>query len=295
MNSVTRNQCPVTSKLLEPVTGYRLARRSLGEGRSLVTSLFLLTFALQVSAQTDITTLNGGTITFDGVETQLEYHVEWTSGLGGTNQFNAHFVDQEHIRATGTTMTVARPQFFRIVGTNKLSNGIYRIAELPTVVTAGAAKINIEWSESANGPWHTNWSTPQEQASEGDVIVVQTPRFFRLSLVTCQSNFASCTDWSDQTDPASNRVVDFGGVFGNNYSPKCLKIKNGQAVTFQTTQTFGSHPLIVDCQEHAAMTNTSSGTSAQFLFIKPGYYNYHCQFHGNSSGGGMAGNIWVIP
>lgn len=242
----------------------------------------------------DIVSMQNGQVTFTNLSTQLEYRVEWKSQYGSTNGFSNIYSSAEYITATGTTaMTVDVPQYFRIAGTNALSNGIYRASDLPTVINAGTnAKFDIEWSVSPNGPWNTNYATGQFLNNTGSVVTIQSPRYFRISFVNCPSNFAGCGTWSDQTPGASNRTVSFP-VAGNNYDPKCLKVKVGQNVTF--SGTFASHPLTADCQEHAAMTNQASGGSAIFQFIKPGYYGYHCAFHGDSAGNGMAGNIWVIP
>jgi plastocyanin len=256
--------------------------------------VLLLVLVLDSRAQTpDISSFTGGSVTFTNVQTSMEYHVEWATGLGGTNQFQPHFRGQEYITPTGGLgMTVGAPQFFRVSATNKLSNGIYRISEFPTVVTGGSAKVDIEWAENPNGPWYTNWATPQEQSSTSAVIVVQTPRYFRASLVACASNFVGAATWLDATDPDADRTNDFTCC---SYAKRYLKVKVGQSVTF--AGDFGFHPLVIDCQDSTSLTNTSGFTGSRtFMFLKPGYYGYHCQNHGNPpSSGNMSGNIWVIP
>lgn len=119
---------------------------------------------------------------------------------------------------------------------------------------------------------------------------VSTPNYLRVNFINCPSNFASCGTWTDATDPGASRAITavFSGGFV--YSPKCLKIKAGQAVTY--SMAFSTHPLVADCQDHASLTNTSSGSSAAFSFPYPGYYGFHCAVHGP---GGMSGSIWVIP
>jgi len=257
--------------------------------------LVLLVLASSTRAQDPtITTFQNGQVTFTNVSTQFEYRVEWAPRVSNTNEYSNIYNSVEYITPTGTVaMTVDVPSYFRVAGTNALSNGIIRASDLPTLVNAGTnAKIDIEWSQSPNGPWNTNWAPAQMVANTGTYVTIQSPRYFRINFVNCPSNFASCGTWSDQTPGASNRTISFP-VSGNNYDPKCLKVKVGQNVTF--SGTFASHPLTADCQEHAAITNQNSGSSAIFQFVKPGYYGYHCAFHGAPDGSGMAGNIWVIP
>ncbi|MBK06567.1 MAG: hypothetical protein CL920_29465 [Deltaproteobacteria bacterium] len=111
----------------------------------------------------------------------------------------------------------------------------------------------------------------------------------------CSASYANCTNYTDLTASASIREVKFGSAgSGNSYTPKCIKIKVGQTVKFDGN--FSGHPLKTQCQEASDMTDTSTGTTKNFTFTKPGYYNYYCQFHSNgTTGSGMAGNIWVVP
>jgi plastocyanin len=83
------------------------------------------------------------------------------------------------------------------------------------------------------------------------------------------------------------------------YSPKCLKVHVGDAVTFTTTSgDFSMHPM--EASRHRGntadtpITSTSSGTSRSFTFSTSGFFGYYCSVHGRlDDGTAMAGVIWV--
>jgi plastocyanin len=97
---------------------------------------------------------------------------------------------------------------------------------------------------------------------------------------------------ADRTEPQAPRTVSFNaGV----YSPACLKIKVGQAVTW--SGDLGVHPLRPGQfgggnQPGNPITATSSGSSLMVTFPAAGDFGYYCDTHGP---GGMMGAIFVIP
>jgi plastocyanin len=119
-------------------------------------------------------------------------------------------------------------------------------------------------------------------------------RVAQVPPLTCSQGFAGCGSYQDQTAPASNRIVVFDFAF---YSPKCMRIKAGQMVTF--VGAFGSHPFNWSCQEGGPVTNDPPGgatpSQAAYTFNTPGYYSYYCGVHGTSGGSGMSGSIEVVP
>ena len=146
----------------------------------------LLGLALAPSSKAqdpNIVSLQGGTITFTNISTSLEYRVEWKARQGDTNVYSNVYSSAEYITATGTTaMTVDVPTYFRIAGTNALSNGIYRASDLPTLINTGTnLQFSLEWSQSPNGPWSTNWGTGQFLNNTGAVVTVQSPRYYRVT------------------------------------------------------------------------------------------------------------------
>jgi plastocyanin len=108
----------------------------------------------------------------------------------------------------------------------------------------------------------------------------------------CATTFANCTTFTDHTD-GGTPTVGFGGGLGNNYSPKCLRIKAGQSITF--SGAFTSHPLDQACGPVDVITATDTGSTASFTFSATGRYGYFCTVHGTSTGTGMAGAINVVP
>ena len=251
--------------------------------------LLLLCLSLPAFGDPGVVGFESGSITWTNDNTNLEYRIESTPALGP--DFTGRYEHLQFIRATGTTMTTPVPAFFRVAGTSALPARVYRASDLPFVVGAGTnARITLEWAVAPDGPWQTNWVAPQELAATGATMAVATPNYLRVNFINCPSNFSSCGAWTDATDPGAARTITavFSGGFV--YSPKCLKIRTGQAVTY--SMPFSSHPLVADCQDHASITNTGSGSSATFSFPYPGYYGFHCAIHGP---GGMSGNIWVVP
>lgn len=105
-----------------------------------------------------------------------------------------------------------------------------------------------------------------------------------------------CTEMAamDRTDPGAQRSVTFAGFA---YTPRCLKVKVGQTVTWNGDLSF--HPLragaIVDNQPMAQPGNpipsTSAGNTVSVTFNAAGDFGYYCAVHQP----GMAGAIYVVP
>ncbi len=106
----------------------------------------------------------------------------------------------------------------------------------------------------------------------------------------CPAVDTSCPAYEDHTATGDGRTINFGGTFGLNYSPTCMKIARTQMVTFMGT--FSTHPLRQDCGPAATITATTVGTTASFTFNTAGIYGYYCNNH---RGTGMVGAIQVLP
>ena len=120
----------------------------------------------------------------------------------------------------------------------------------------------------------------------------------------CPPAFAGCGSdaappFFDQTAEDAGRVVTFQTTTTTppryEYTPKCLRIKTGQTVTF--TGDFYIHPLAPACGPSAALENrTDAGiSSSTFTLSAPGAYGYYCLDHGNTQGASMSGVIDVVP
>jgi plastocyanin len=101
-------------------------------------------------------------------------------------------------------------------------------------------------------------------------------------LAGCPVSFAGCSAYVDETSSAQV-AIQVGA--GNFYTPKCVRVKAGTAVTIQVT---GSHPL-------SSAGCGAAPVSSSFIAGTPGVLGYFCTNHGNGNGGGMAGAILVEP
>lgn len=80
------------------------------------------------------------------------------------------------------------------------------------------------------------------------------------------------------------------------YTPRCMTIHAGQAVTFNGD--FSGHPFAPGVaasstgtgSANSPITETKTGSSASFTFPAAGVYPYHCEYH---SGNGMFGAVRV--
>jgi plastocyanin len=105
--------------------------------------------------------------------------------------------------------------------------------------------------------------------------------------------FAPCA--SESAYVSNTTAIAFGGTLGFNYSPACLKVAPGTAITF--SGDFATHPLTPSVTRTTPGPNpivsTDTGTTASFAFNTPGFYGYFCLQHGTDEGVAMAGMIWV--
>jgi plastocyanin len=111
-----------------------------------------------------------------------------------------------------------------------------------------------------------------------------------LSFPACAAAFAGCADYTDATATDAARTITFSG---GSYTPKCLKLRQGQAVTF--SGTFSSHPLEQSCGPVGAIAAVNAGKTATYTLGAAGDYGYFCNFHGDATGSGMSGSIRVVP
>ena len=102
---------------------------------------------------------------------------------------------------------------------------------------------------------------------------------------------APCNALGDYT---AGSTIRFGGSVGNAYSPACLTVRVGDTVTWEGG--FSGHPRSPSTRGTASnpITHVSSGTSQAVQFTRAGFFPYFCEFHGDDSGGGMAGVVRVI-
>lgn len=109
------------------------------------------------------------------------------------------------------------------------------------------------------------------------------------------AGFAGCTTFVDLTAGDASRVVTFPVGGQEVYSPKCIKVRFGQSVTF-TGGSFGAHPFDAACQPTSGpLSRVAAGSSASFVFDQAlGVYGYFCSEHGSVNGSGMAGAVMVV-
>lgn len=110
-----------------------------------------------------------------------------------------------------------------------------------------------------------------------------------LGPAACSAAFAGCTDFTDGTASPAARLVGFASFA---YSPRCLRIKVGQAVAFHGD--FAVHPLRQACGPRL-LASTDSGQDASFTATAAGTVGYYCLDHGNPQGQAMSGAIDVVP
>jgi plastocyanin len=107
----------------------------------------------------------------------------------------------------------------------------------------------------------------------------------------CDPAWAGCTeaDFNAGDMTAIAGTINIGLVGSQPYSPTCVRVQAGQAVTIEATAV---HPFEKVCAEDSVMDLQHTSTSAvTFTFTSPGYYNYRCLNHPSS----MVGNIQVVP
>jgi plastocyanin len=95
-----------------------------------------------------------------------------------------------------------------------------------------------------------------------------------------------------------NVTITFGGLVGFAYSPACIRIVEGTAVTF--SGGFVPHPLVGGTvgmsgpmpDPASPILPTNTGTSATFVLASVGEFGYYCNAHWSD---GMFGGIIVEP
>ncbi len=105
---------------------------------------------------------------------------------------------------------------------------------------------------------------------------------------------APCLNATDYQTGVSTIV--FGGTLGHVYSPNCIKIPPGSTLTWQGD--FETHPLTPSTrgtQPNPIVATTGGTTPASFTFPQVGLYPFYCAVHGDNSGDGMSGVVWVCP
>jgi plastocyanin len=103
------------------------------------------------------------------------------------------------------------------------------------------------------------------------------------------SPICGCTEAAAEDHTAETSVtVAFGGTHGLAYSPKCILVAPGTAVSFEGE--FSTHPLSATEGTGNPITHTTSGTTASFTFTAAGAFGYQCDVHFAS---GMCGAIFV--
>ena len=116
---------------------------------------------------------------------------------------------------------------------------------------------------------------------------------------TCQAmttlEFMPLAPCNLPSDYADSGTVNFGGALGNVYSPRCVRVRAGTRITF--SGDFASHPLRPSTRGTSGnlIPATNTGDRAGIIFGSPGFFPFYCQFHGDGSGGGMAGVVQVMP
>ncbi len=102
---------------------------------------------------------------------------------------------------------------------------------------------------------------------------------------------SACTPQEFVTVTESQATV---AISGGGYTPKCLKVKSGTAVTIQASPR---HPLqgvqVAGNPTNPFVRGTEATRSETHSLVEPGRYAYFCTHHGDSQGGGMAGEILV--
>ena len=120
------------------------------------------------------------------------------------------------------------------------------------------------------------------------------------------AEFNGCAEaqFVDRTAASASRVVGYGGAGGSTifgYSPKCITIAAGQAVTFTggTSSNFGVHPLAPGTNGNATagtagnpVPRQASGSVSDVTVTFPsaGTFPYVCEAH---AAAGMVGVVRV--
>ena len=114
--------------------------------------------------------------------------------------------------------------------------------------------------------------------------------------------YAGCSDadWVDGTGTTAERKVnatyqEWDAGYDGQYTPKCLKIYQGQTVTFTGDYSFADLPLTQGCGPIYVIGSLESGGSQDVRFNKAGLYGYYESYIGEKDGTKMAGAVLVVP
>lgn len=100
---------------------------------------------------------------------------------------------------------------------------------------------------------------------------------------------AGCKE-SDYIEADIEASVGFKGM---GYSPRCLKVLKGSEINIAASQI---HPLVAIPGDSASAVNPipAAVNTVSVVFSETGVFGYFCDRHGDASGQGMAGSIWVV-
>lgn len=104
----------------------------------------------------------------------------------------------------------------------------------------------------------------------------------------CTAGWAGCTKPTTMTGMAAV-TVDFGSGFS--YSPSCLRVDVGTAVTLPGASF---HPLAQGCGMEDVGIADGATTNQTVTFTTAGTYGFYCMFHGAPDGSGMAMLVEVV-
>lgn len=113
-----------------------------------------------------------------------------------------------------------------------------------------------------------------------------------------RTNYNDCTPYdfamNDHTAPADPRIIGFPyDPAPAQYSPRCMKIKAGQTITWKGDFRF--HPLVPaggDVPSPITIDPMPSGTERAIAFPSAGFFGFECSTHGAPA---MYGAIFVVP
>ncbi|MEP7119727.1 MAG: plastocyanin/azurin family copper-binding protein [Byssovorax sp.] len=101
----------------------------------------------------------------------------------------------------------------------------------------------------------------------------------------------------------NSTTINFGGAFGLNYVPKCIKVKAGSKVVFDgiAVGSFASHPFVGGEVKNGVKIQAASGpfmtlekdptiSSKTYTMTTVGTFPYYCDFHALA---GMTGAVFV--
>ena len=143
------------------------------------------------------------------------------------------------------------------------------------IVVGGALLIFLNATPAAEGPGPTS-ATPETSAPVVETVV------------------ESVTDETASENEADEVAVSFDvDSFNYGFSPEEIRVKEGDLVTINLTNSDGFHDWVVD-EFGAATEKITAGdtTSVTFVASKKGTYEYYCSV-GSHRAQGMVGTLIV--